>query len=340
MIDEIGLATNRSDLAELVSKIAEVNDGVSASGATLTMGTVTVSFAFRDLDEEQLDINPSVTIYQSASSTALLGDNANAKGLAWQLIGSEKTGDLIVKFAHCASRNKLDIIKESFQSWSIAAYTEQNGIHLRSLMAKDLLHGQSYGGFMVHKMNRSGTGISIFDIESKAPIFTWIDGGKPLSGSEGNAVYKYTNTNGLGCYAEHKQRFRGLNQETFDSYRLWSQEPNDRGKSAYVDYAVLAPISCPSTSGDYAKTARYLLQGPHMYNPFDGSQFIVVDGDGTNVFYSDYGVCACMTGDSISNTGLKVPSPNTLLLYDMGDFEPRNAQTIDPGLYGEFEINI
>ena len=74
-----------------------------------------------------------------------------------------------------------------------------------------------------------------------------------------------------------------------------------------------------------------------MYNPFDGSQFIIVGGD--EVFYCDHGVCACASGDEVSNTGLKVPSPNIMLHKNIGNYAPRTQQN-DQGPYGKYEIDL
>ena len=350
MTSEFGLAVTDSDLAEVVSKIASVS-GLSSDGCKLIIDSRTeVLFKFRDTDTsnaEPIITNPRVSIVYTdiIDSTFLIGDNASAKGLAWQILGFS-SGDIIVKFAQCVSDNPLDIIPESFQSWGIAAY-EHDGdavstfLSTKSLGNADLLPGMNYGGFLVHKMKSGVIGLSVFSLVTRAPIFTWIpDGPRPIENA--GSITRYHNTSGGSSYAENKRRYVAFvssgSGETYRQYfSLLSQETYDDPKSEHVNYAALAPIFCPATGGDYAKTARYLLQGPHMYNPFDGSQFIIVGGD--EVFYCDHGVCACASGDKVSNTGLKVPSPNIMLHQNIGGYAPRTQQN-DQGPYGKYEIDL
>ena len=201
MTSEFGLAVTDSDLAEVVSKIA------SASGLSSTEGTLNIDdntkvfFKFRSRDtsgDEPIITNPRISVDHTdiSESTFLIGDNASAKGLAWQILGFS-SGDVIVKFAQCPSDNSLDVIPESFQSWGIAAY-EHDGdavstfLSTKNLGSADLLPGMNYGGFLIHKMKSGVIGLSVFSLATRAPIFTWIpDGPRPIENS--GSVIRYHN---------------------------------------------------------------------------------------------------------------------------------------------------
>ena len=266
--------------------------------------------------------------------TRALGSNNNAHSLAYEII-SMASGDVLVKFAQWTSLEPLDIMAESFQAWGIAAYSADesvvgNFLSGERLMSNDLLAGMNFGGFLLHKMKDSDTyGITVFEKSSMAPIFTWLPDG-PISY---DGTISYVATSGAANYIEKKRRFYGSNSSQ-GIYKLFIQEPYQHPKTgAAVLYAVLAPIFSPSTNGDYSKTARRLIQSPHMYNPFDSDGFLLIDGGEKGAFYCDHGICLSAKGEEITDTGNQRPSPNPWLEYRLG-YYPHTSSPDTYGVYG------
>lgn len=336
MTTDFGLATNVSGLGQMLSKIAACSDGgLSAEGTSAMLTGSTISIVCDCTLTNETMTNPRIKINYHDGTTShscyLIGDSDTAKGLAWKVMGFG-SGDVIVKFAQCPSDNPLDVIPETFDGWGIAAYELSNGgdsndnfLSCRTLGTYELLKNQNYGGFMLHKMKSGVYAISVFYYRVGSPIYTWSANSDPPVkniGSSEAPVYIYgTNPKAFGTYTEFvpKQDLPGEGTEDYGSLRyVYYWEPADYPKIEKTKKAVLAPIFCPATKGDYSTTAKWLMQSPRMYNSFDGSSIIILK-PGDAVYYCDWGPCACMVNDGVSDTGRMIPEIDVPMWFHLGD---------------------
>lgn len=349
-----GLATTITEFQDFLDELGAAANGALGRndanslyliGSDAMQILIKIRYDTNDTDPNNIIpfANPRVLISYGGYETALIGSSLSSISFAYE-IRSSSSGDVLVKFAQWTDTEKLDIIPESFQSWGIAAYgTSDPSVSVASHTADflvyhslgdlDLLAGRNYGGFLLHKMRYADSyGITVFNRDGLAPIYTWAAGGH-LCSEGGNS---YINRSGLGSYTELKRRYRGfVSGESNDHYLLYVQEPYDRPKRP--SHAILAPIFTPSVEGDYSKNSRWLMQSPHMYNPFDSDGYVLIDGGDGGAFYSDHGVCLSAAGDSIVDTGEVLPSPNIWLHYRIGDYSHDNIYS--PGIYGEIALN-
>lgn len=353
MIVHRGLATTISELSDkFIADLISASGGVLVKGlyaSAVLDGAITIRAQYHEYEEEEggetvlKNASPYVTIsYRGATTPLLSPSNLHTHSLAYE-IRSSASGDVLVKFAQWTSTEPLDIFAESFQSWGIGAYDTSNAevagdfLDRYNLDSFDMLPGMNYGGFLLHKMKQSDSyGITIFHRDTLSPIYTWIKDG-PLAYEDGN---KYVSSSGMGSYTERVRRFAsGTGTADRTKYTLLVQEPYNYPKdNSAVEYAVLAPIFTPSTGGDYSKTSRWLLQSPHMYNPFDSDGYLLIDGGDQGAFFCDHGICLSAKGDDIVSTGLVLPKPVKWMHWRMGDYPRSRSGTETYGIYGHQDI--
>lgn len=348
-----GLAYSVTTLQEFISELGAAAGGILGPNTPTSLvlngnetGNAILIEATYTADESSIK-DPKIVISYGGYETPLLGSNNNAISLAYE-IRKGGSGDVLVKFAQWVTDEPLDIFAESFQSWGIAAYTAgepsmdagshtASFLNYRSLRSNDLLANQNYGGFLLHAMKDGAYGITVFSIDTLAPIYTWAAGAHFCLEGETS----YVKQEDFGSYVERKRRYRGLHHtegsSIDDGYQLWVQEPYDRPKR--MQYAVLSPISAISVDGNYSKTSRWLMQSPHLYNPYDSDGYLLIDGGEAGAFYCDHGVCLSAKGDTIADMGLIIPSPNTWLYYRQGDIPKQTNGEYDPGIYGQVNLN-
>lgn len=322
-----GLATSRNLETTFISDLIAASSGIisGSSAALMVSGIDNIRISVTNTSTEKMRVSISGVNDASGKYVTLLSGNANAESLAYE-IRKAASGDVLVKFVQWVSSQPLDVMAETFQSWGIAAYTVSNDslLKVHRLGENDLFSGASYGGFLLHQMKHSGWGLTIFNRDSLAPLFTWCD--SSLWPTDDTKVFY---SKGMATYTEMKKRFYGALSDN-SGYRLLIQEPYNRPKRP--EYAVLAPIFSPATSGDYSKYSRWLIQAPHRYNPFDSDGYLLIDGGEKGAFYCDHGVCLSAKGDKIVDTGNRLPDPEPWLYYKQGDYKHGDSDWL--GDYG------